>query len=234
MPRLTYANVVATLALFLALTGGVVYAAEKIGSKDIDRDAVKAKHIKTNAVREAEIRANAVGAEEIGPGQVAAEEIADGSVGGAEVNEAGLTKVPSATAADNAAEAERVGGVKVTPIASSLPFGAGTVETPLSVGGNEFRWGCSAATPSYTITRGPVGSPGMLVDQMRAPDDASSFELSPNLSIVASGFDSWSFEITVHEANDKVTVLDVNGFAEENADGGTDDCFLSGELREFG
>jgi hypothetical protein len=54
-PHLTYANVIATLALFLALGGGA-YAAIKL-----PKNSVGAKQIKKNAVRSAEIKGNAVG-----------------------------------------------------------------------------------------------------------------------------------------------------------------------------
>ena len=49
--RLTYANVTATAALFLALSGGVVYAAGKIGSRDIARNAIASKHVKPDALK---------------------------------------------------------------------------------------------------------------------------------------------------------------------------------------
>ena len=38
--KLTYANVVASLALFLALSGGVVYAAGKIGANQLKANSV--------------------------------------------------------------------------------------------------------------------------------------------------------------------------------------------------
>jgi hypothetical protein len=44
--RLSYANVTATIALVAALGMGGAYAADKIGSKDIGKNAVKSKHIK--------------------------------------------------------------------------------------------------------------------------------------------------------------------------------------------
>ena len=40
-PRLTYANVVSTIALALAVGGGTAYAATKIGTRDIRYHAVK-------------------------------------------------------------------------------------------------------------------------------------------------------------------------------------------------
>jgi hypothetical protein len=67
---LTYANVVATLALFLALGGGVVWAAGKIGAKNLKANAVTAGKIKRNAVTNAKIRGNAVTAAKIKAGAI--------------------------------------------------------------------------------------------------------------------------------------------------------------------
>lgn len=58
--RLTYANVIATLALFLALSGGVVWAAGKVGTKRLKAGAVTAGKIKRNAVTSVKIQSNAV------------------------------------------------------------------------------------------------------------------------------------------------------------------------------
>jgi hypothetical protein len=62
--RLTYANVIATLALFLALGGGAVWAANtastKIGTGKLKPNAVTAGKIKANAVTSAKIREAAV------------------------------------------------------------------------------------------------------------------------------------------------------------------------------
>lgn len=62
---LTYANVMATLALFLALSGGVVYAATSLGknsvkSKNIAANAVKARNLAKSAVKAKALAANAV------------------------------------------------------------------------------------------------------------------------------------------------------------------------------
>jgi hypothetical protein len=79
MRRLTYANVVATLALFLALSGGVVYAAGKIGSKGLKANAVTAGKIKRNAVTNVKIRGNAVTAPKIKAGAVDFTKLAPGT-----------------------------------------------------------------------------------------------------------------------------------------------------------
>ena len=77
--RLTYANVVATLALFLALSGGVVWAAGKIGAKNLKANAVTAGKIKRNAVTSTKIRGNAVTAAKIKAGAVDFTKLAPGT-----------------------------------------------------------------------------------------------------------------------------------------------------------
>ena len=54
--RLSYSNVVATLALFLALGLGGAYAADKITSKDIAKSAVTSKAIKNKTVKGKDVR----------------------------------------------------------------------------------------------------------------------------------------------------------------------------------
>ena len=54
--RLTYANTVATIALFVALGGGSAYAVATIGANDIKQNAVRSKHIKSNEVTGADVK----------------------------------------------------------------------------------------------------------------------------------------------------------------------------------
>ncbi len=79
-PRFTYANVVATLALFLVLTGGAAYAATHLA-----KNSVGSKQLKKNAVTGAKIK--------------------NGTITGAKINLGTLGKVPSAANADHAATA---------------------------------------------------------------------------------------------------------------------------------
>jgi hypothetical protein len=75
-PRLTYANVAATIALFLAIGGGTVYAAFGLGkndvhSKNIAPRAVKASDLAKNAVTSPKIKDGAVQAADIAAGVIA-------------------------------------------------------------------------------------------------------------------------------------------------------------------
>jgi len=65
-PRLTYANVVATLALVLALGGGTVYAA----SKNIAKGAVKGPDLANKAVTSPKVKNGALKLEDIAAGVI--------------------------------------------------------------------------------------------------------------------------------------------------------------------
>lgn len=66
--RLTYANVMSTIAVFAVLTTGGAYAASKIGPKDIAKNAVRGKHIKGKQIRTRHIADGAVTARKLAGG----------------------------------------------------------------------------------------------------------------------------------------------------------------------
>jgi hypothetical protein len=87
LTKLTYANVVATLALFLALGGGAVWAAGQLG-----KNVVTSKNIAANAVRTKDIAKNAVKAAKIGAGAVHEKNLAKNAVSAAKVKKGTLTR----------------------------------------------------------------------------------------------------------------------------------------------
>jgi hypothetical protein len=78
--RLTYANVMASVAVFAALGGGAFAASIKA-----KKDSVVSSSIKNGKVKSADIRDNGVGGGDIADGAVGGNDIADGAVGGAEL-----------------------------------------------------------------------------------------------------------------------------------------------------
>jgi hypothetical protein len=69
LARLSYAKVVATLALFVALGGkatAATLARDSVGAPQIKTDAVRSPEIKTDAVRSPELQAGAVRSSELG------------------------------------------------------------------------------------------------------------------------------------------------------------------------
>jgi hypothetical protein len=80
-PKLTYANVVSTLCLFLLLGGGAAFAA----SKALPKNSVGTKQLKKEAVTGAKVK--------------------DGSLKGADLDLSSLGEVPSASHATTAEKA---------------------------------------------------------------------------------------------------------------------------------
>jgi hypothetical protein len=78
--RLTYANVMSSIAVFLVLGGASAYAAKKIGSHDLRGGAVTTAKIKRNAVTRSKIKAKAISTAKIANAAVTNARLADGSV----------------------------------------------------------------------------------------------------------------------------------------------------------
>ncbi len=94
--NLTYANVTATLALFLVLSGGAAYAAShlgknSVGAKQIKKNAVTTAKIKNEAVTTEKIKNEAVTTEKIKNGSVTNGKLANGSVGGAQLQASSIS-----------------------------------------------------------------------------------------------------------------------------------------------
>jgi hypothetical protein len=100
-PRLTYANVMATLALFVALGGGA-YAATSLPAKSVGTT-----QLKKGAVTTPKLADGAVTAAKVKPGSLTGALFAPGSLTGTQVNASTLGTVPQA---NHAANADQLGG----------------------------------------------------------------------------------------------------------------------------
>jgi hypothetical protein len=98
--RLTYANVMSSLAVFLVLGGATAVAASQLGKK-----TVGTKQLKSNAVTTAKIKKNAVTSKKIKANAVDGSKVKDGSLTGADINASTLGTVPNAANAANASNA---------------------------------------------------------------------------------------------------------------------------------
>jgi hypothetical protein len=78
------------LALVVAL-GGTAYAADKIGSQDIKRNAVKSKHIKKNQVKSSDLKnGKAVKSADVKDGSLEGKDVRDDSLTAADLDESTL------------------------------------------------------------------------------------------------------------------------------------------------
>ncbi len=85
-PRFTYANVVATLALVLAIGGGTVYAASELGRND-----VKSKNIAKGAVKTSDLAGQAVTGKKVKDGTISAADIQDGTISAPDIQDGSIT-----------------------------------------------------------------------------------------------------------------------------------------------
>jgi hypothetical protein len=152
--RLSYANVVSTLALFLALGGATAYAVnslppKSIGAKQLRPGAVTADKIRKHAVTAPKLEAQSVKSGKIANGAVKEAKLANASVSGsklaneavstekigkdavtgAQLNESSLGQVPSANQANSASFAE-----SANPVAFASVDQEGVIDSSISKG----------------------------------------------------------------------------------------------------
>ena len=137
-PRLSYANVVSTLALFLVVAGGSAFAATQLA-----KNSVGTKQLKKNAVTSAKIKANAVTGAKIGGGAVTEAKIGGGAVTEAKLGGNAVTgtklaagAVSTGKIADGAVGPEKLSG---SYLASSTP-GVPVAGINVSSSGGIDRW----------------------------------------------------------------------------------------------
>jgi hypothetical protein len=82
---LTYANIVSTIALFLALGGGAALAAERIHSGDIAPGSVHTSDVFKRAITAGKLALGAVRSNQIADGAVDSKQIDTGAVGSAQI-----------------------------------------------------------------------------------------------------------------------------------------------------
>lgn len=99
--RLTFANVVSLIALFVALSGGA-YALT------IPRNSVGAKQLRKSAVTGAKIKKNAVTSSKVRNGSLTGADVRSDSLTGADLDESTIAQVPSANTANSAKTASTV------------------------------------------------------------------------------------------------------------------------------
>jgi hypothetical protein len=107
--RLTYANVMSSIAVFLILGGATAFAAvQKIGANEIKANSIKTGKIVKEAVTAGKIKNGAITETKIADGAVTTNKIANDAVTGDKVKESTLGEVPKAASAANA---EKLGGL---------------------------------------------------------------------------------------------------------------------------
>jgi hypothetical protein len=124
--RLTYANVMATIAVFVAL-GGTSYAVAtgSIDSREIKDNTVRSKDIRNNQVRTQDVRNN----------HLRGRDIRNNTLTGGDIDEGSLDTVANATTAANASNATNSGQLGGKTASAFLQFN-GAIPSGTTVIGN--------------------------------------------------------------------------------------------------
>lgn len=126
--RLTYANVISTIALFLVLTGGAALAAShlaknSVGTKQLKKGAVTSAKIKRGAVGGAQIGSGAVGGGQLANGAVTGQKLAAGAVGTNQIGARAVTadKIDAASLPFTRV-VDHIGGLAPAPFVNGTPY----------------------------------------------------------------------------------------------------------------
>ena len=134
--RLTYANVMSSIAVFLVVGGATAFAA-------LGKNTVGTKQLKKNAVNTAKLKKNAVSTNKIRNNAINGGKVVDGSLTGADLKLDSIGTVPSAKNAETANVAQFAGQLTGRKIFFRVPPGTAETEV-LNVGGLVLRASCSA------------------------------------------------------------------------------------------
>lgn len=188
--RLTYANVMSSIAVFLVLGGGAAYAAKKIGSNEIKGNSITTGKIKKEAVVRGKIKKSAIDSSRLADDAVTTSKIANDAVTGAKANESTFSQVPSAKVADTTSNVlwavvrNPAGGGNATLVRSSSPAPTVTEEVGVIVTFNRNVTECAwlatrglpgaegAETPGYAEVNGVTGNANAV--EVRVRDDGGT------------------------------------------------------------
>src|SRR2546429_7942048 len=165
-PRLSYANVVSTIALVFALGGGAVYAAGKIGSSEIAKNAIHSRQIKNRQVKR----------QDIAGGAINSGKVSNDSLKGKDIQEATLGEVPLASDARTVNQITE----RVIPAAQPDPTVANQV---ISQGGLVVLFSCSGGSATMQVHGSVAGDSGSVFDS----NVVQQFDSAPPVSVGTGG-----------------------------------------------
>jgi len=123
--RLTYANVMSSIAVFFVLSGATAFAATKIGSNEIQGNSITTGKIKKEAVSRAKIKKAAVDASKLADGAVTNTKIADNAVTSNKIADGAVTgnKIADGAVTGNKLAAGTIGRGSLGAVSKLIPQG---------------------------------------------------------------------------------------------------------------
>jgi hypothetical protein len=148
--KLTYANVISTICLFLLLGGGAAYAASHLG-----KNSVGPKQLKKNSVTNAKIKANAITTPKIKEGAVTGAKVLDGSLTGAKVLDRSLTGADIDQGTLTSVRASNITTISIggdESCSPALPLPSGVTSSHLSKGTCKITFPSAITSCSESVT----------------------------------------------------------------------------------
>lgn len=206
--RLSYSNVMATVAVFLAIGGGA-YAAAKlpknsVTSKQIVNKSVKGKDLAGKSVKAAKIKSNAVNGSKV----------EDDSLTGADIDESTLEGV----------NAERVGGVQV----KQMSYKAGPSTGPqqlFSLGGLTVSASCPSAGTDYVLLTATTDTDNSIIslpNQLNPTGTVGTLDDFDSGTPVSVPIDDTTAEMAYGRGPDATAIVTATFLANQFSNGGTD------------
>lgn len=218
--HITYANVVATLALVLAAGSGGVYAANKIGGSQIRKGAVRSIQIKNRQVRRQDIAGGSINSRKVSNSSLTGKDVRRDALTGLDLNEASLGLVPLAQ------DARTLGGVSLRMIRASQPDGApGT--TALAQAGLSVILSCPGGVATIEVRGTSAGDFGTVFDSDSS--GVQQFDSTTAQSVPTAGQSNTGIA-SVRRADGTLSRLDFELLSIGDGLGTQDDCFLNGVL----
>jgi hypothetical protein len=208
--QITYANVVSTLALVLAMGGGAVYAAGKIGGDQIKKGAIHSFQIKNSQVRR----------QDIAGGSINSKKVSNESLTGKDIKEDTLGLVPLAQ------DARTLNGATLRTVRVSQGDGAGSANV-LSVGGLSASLSCPGGTATLNVRGSASGDAGTVYDSDSG--GVQQFNSATGATVTTAGQVDPGIA-SVRRVEGTLTRLDFELLSIPNGLGTSDDCFLNGFL----
>ena len=206
--HLTYANVVATLALLLALGGGAAWAAGKIGPHGIAKNAIRSYHIRNKQVKR----------QDIAGGSINSRKVSNDSLTGKDVKEATLGLVPTAQ------DARTLNGLAVRSVRSSQAANTGLTQQ-VAQGGMTVLTSCGAADATMQIHGTATGDDGSVFEP---GGGLQQFTASTSSTVTTTT--STAGYATVRRIDGTITRLEFELSRHDDGFNSSDDCFLQGFL----
>jgi hypothetical protein len=187
--RLTYANVMSSIAVFLVLGGATAFAATKIGANQLKANSVKTGKIVKEAVTTGKIKNGAVTESKLADGAVTTNKLANDAATGDKVKESTLSQVPSALnaaqlgglAASGYQQTLRWAVVSANAAGASVVRGNATGAGRISPGNFFVSFPADIRNCAYVATNGDTGAgagpAGEISVEQRAADNPTDIEV---------------------------------------------------------